>query len=311
MIWQRVAKDVHVSLSILLFGLCDAVRHFNDGNRSTADISKEKGIEPGHHTLVACCTRDQYRVKKAQHQSTAYNGTNSLFWSCPTTDPPSPPSQAASTVVTAPPVRPSGSDSTQRQPAPDLAAILYVFEECLDQHLFSVESSIAQRVSSAECRITDLTTHIGSIVACFNPSSSSIVLLPSTLGHRAAKLKSLSFTFGSPPPNFWTPCRPPTVPTTKVSSLLSNFIATKAFTDAVTDLNSQRFVHLTRPPTVHAALALALEADTLSKCHWAQPLAQIPGPPSDHLLLSVQRDCHRSRDCMRRSPSSGNFTADR
>ncbi|KAH6945345.1 hypothetical protein HPB50_007909 [Hyalomma asiaticum] len=70
MIWQRVAKDVHVSLSILLFGLCDAVRHFNDGNRSTADISKEKGIEPGHHTLVACCTRDQYRVKKAQHQST-------------------------------------------------------------------------------------------------------------------------------------------------------------------------------------------------------------------------------------------------
>lgn len=70
MIWQRGPKDVHVSLPILLFGLYDAVCHFNDGNRSTADILREAGIKPGHHTLVACCTSDQNRVKKAQRQST-------------------------------------------------------------------------------------------------------------------------------------------------------------------------------------------------------------------------------------------------
>lgn len=65
-----VPKGVHMSLSILLFGLYDAVRRFNDGNRSTADISREIGIEPGHYTLLACCTSDQNCVKKAQHQST-------------------------------------------------------------------------------------------------------------------------------------------------------------------------------------------------------------------------------------------------
>lgn len=26
-------------------------------------------MEPGHHTLVACCTSDQYHVKEAQSQS--------------------------------------------------------------------------------------------------------------------------------------------------------------------------------------------------------------------------------------------------
>lgn len=70
MIWQRVPKDVHMGLSILFWFIYDAVCHFNDGNRSTADISREIGIEPGHYTLVACCTSDQYCVKKAQHQST-------------------------------------------------------------------------------------------------------------------------------------------------------------------------------------------------------------------------------------------------
>lgn len=70
MIWQRVPKDVHMSLPILLFGLYDAVCHFNDGNRSVLAILKEAGIEPGHYTIVACYTRDQHRVRKAQRQST-------------------------------------------------------------------------------------------------------------------------------------------------------------------------------------------------------------------------------------------------
>lgn len=70
MIWQRVPKDVHVGLPVLLFGLYDAVCHFNNGSRSTADILREAGIEPGHHTLLACRTSDRYRVKKAQRHST-------------------------------------------------------------------------------------------------------------------------------------------------------------------------------------------------------------------------------------------------
>ncbi|KAH6941916.1 hypothetical protein HPB50_023752 [Hyalomma asiaticum] len=44
--------------------------HSSDGNRSTADIMREAGIEPGHYTLVAYCTSDQYCAKKAQSQST-------------------------------------------------------------------------------------------------------------------------------------------------------------------------------------------------------------------------------------------------
>lgn len=60
MIWQRVPKDVHVGLPVLLFGLYDAVCHFNNGSRSTADILREAGIEPGHHTLLACRTSDRY-----------------------------------------------------------------------------------------------------------------------------------------------------------------------------------------------------------------------------------------------------------
>lgn len=52
-----------------MFWFYDAVCHFNDDNRSTADIFREAGIELGHHNLVACCTSDQYRVE-AQCQST-------------------------------------------------------------------------------------------------------------------------------------------------------------------------------------------------------------------------------------------------
>lgn len=69
MIWKQVPKDVHMSLPILCFGLYDAVCHFNDDDRSTADILREAGIELSHHNLVACCTSDQYHVK-AQCQST-------------------------------------------------------------------------------------------------------------------------------------------------------------------------------------------------------------------------------------------------
>lgn len=56
-------------LPILPFGIYEAAGQFNDGKRSTADIFKEAGIEPGHHTLVACRTSDQYRVKQGKHQS--------------------------------------------------------------------------------------------------------------------------------------------------------------------------------------------------------------------------------------------------
>lgn len=70
MIWQRVPKDVHASLPIVLFGLYDVVCHFNDGNKSVANILREAGTEPGHHAILACYTRDQQRVKKAQRHST-------------------------------------------------------------------------------------------------------------------------------------------------------------------------------------------------------------------------------------------------
>ncbi|KAH6946429.1 hypothetical protein HPB50_013343 [Hyalomma asiaticum] len=49
-------------------------------------------------------------------------------------------------------------------------------------------------------------------------TGSLTVLLPSTPGHHATKFKPSSLSFARLPLNFWTPCRPPTVPTTNVSS---------------------------------------------------------------------------------------------
>lgn len=69
MVWQRVPKHVHVSLPTLLFGLYDALWPFNDGNRRIADILREAGVKPCHHAIIACYAEVQYRVKKAQRQS--------------------------------------------------------------------------------------------------------------------------------------------------------------------------------------------------------------------------------------------------
>lgn len=53
-----------------LYGLYDAVCHFNNGSRSTPDSLREAGIKPGHHALLAGRTSDRYRVKKTQRHST-------------------------------------------------------------------------------------------------------------------------------------------------------------------------------------------------------------------------------------------------
>lgn len=69
MVWQRVPKDVYVSLPILLFGLYDAVIQFNDGNRGILDVLQQAGIEPGHYTRIACLTSDSRRMAKAARAS--------------------------------------------------------------------------------------------------------------------------------------------------------------------------------------------------------------------------------------------------
>lgn len=65
MVWQRVPKNVYVSLPIVLFGFYDAIAQFNVGNRGILDILRETGIEPGHYTTTACLTSDCCHVRKA------------------------------------------------------------------------------------------------------------------------------------------------------------------------------------------------------------------------------------------------------
>lgn len=105
-----------------------------------------------------------------------------------TTDPPSPPSQAPGTGLTLSAIQPTGSDSTQCQPAPDLLALLYAFEARLEQRVFFVENSLSQRLSSAESRITDLASCVSNIM------SRALTIQATPVSHDDAPLPSLNST---------------------------------------------------------------------------------------------------------------------
>lgn len=49
------------------YRLC--VCHFIVGHKITADILREVGIKPAHHTSADCRTKDQYHVMKGKYQS--------------------------------------------------------------------------------------------------------------------------------------------------------------------------------------------------------------------------------------------------
>ncbi|GFS96123.1 uncharacterized protein TNCV_2709931 [Trichonephila clavipes] len=69
-IWQRVPKEVFVSLKILKSGALDAVIHFNDGYKGCVEIFKKLNITPGYFTLKAYKHLDINRINDAERHST-------------------------------------------------------------------------------------------------------------------------------------------------------------------------------------------------------------------------------------------------
>lgn len=53
-IWNRVPKANHVGLSTLCFGVYDAIKHFNYGQKAANDTFNLLNIDPGFYMIKDC-----------------------------------------------------------------------------------------------------------------------------------------------------------------------------------------------------------------------------------------------------------------
>ncbi len=69
MIWQQVPKTVFVGSDVFKVGVCDAVAHFNIGERATTKVLEAMGLNAGSLNEAGVIQADQLRVRKANYKA--------------------------------------------------------------------------------------------------------------------------------------------------------------------------------------------------------------------------------------------------
>ena len=68
MIWNRIPKANHVALSMLTFGVYDAIAHFNMGANASMDILEYINITPGEFMSKSSQTFNESRKRMSSYR---------------------------------------------------------------------------------------------------------------------------------------------------------------------------------------------------------------------------------------------------